>query len=131
MNCATALPSTNATTYGIDLSAKDETSSGLVSEFTLTSVKRPPYSRSSFSRTGPSGLQGPHQGAQKSTSTGTSIEASMTSRSNEDSVVSIMTFPPVPYRARKGRCVSERRAGIRVGRAHEPRQDSSYLPDNG
>jgi hypothetical protein len=38
-------------------------------------------------------LQGPHHGAQKSTSTGTSIEGSITSRSNEDKVASIIVFP--------------------------------------
>src|SRR4051812_37669067 len=72
------------------LRLNEDTSSGLVSEFTFTSLKRPPYSRSSFSRSGPSALHGPHHGAQKSTSTGTSIEASMTSRSKEERVASIM-----------------------------------------
>src|SRR5688572_22597034 len=96
MNCATALPSTNATVYGIERRLKEAASSGLVSEFTFTSFHRPPYSRSRRSSNGPSTLQGPHHGAQKSTSTGTSIEDSITSRSNEDRVASIIAFPRVP-----------------------------------
>src|SRR3954468_9619488 len=76
----------------MDFRLNDATSSGLVSAFTFTSLNRPPYSRSSFSISGPSDLQGPHQGAQKSTMTGTSMEASITSRSNEDNVASIMGF---------------------------------------
>jgi hypothetical protein len=39
---------------------------------------------------GPSDLQGPHQGAQKSTSTGTFIEAATTSASKFSTVTSIM-----------------------------------------
>src|SRR5258706_16211354 len=93
MNCATALPSTKATAYGIERKLNDDASSGFVSELTFTSFQRPPYSRSSFSSSGPSTLHGPHHGAQKSTSTGTSIEGSITSRSNEDKVASIIVFP--------------------------------------
>ena len=60
------------------------------SELILASLKRPAYSASTFSSTGPSDLQGPHQGAQKSTSTGTLCEASMTSVSKLARVTSIM-----------------------------------------
>ena len=60
------------------------------SESILTSLKRPSYAVSSFSSTGPSDLQGPHQGAQKSTSTGTLIEAATTSASKFSRVTSIM-----------------------------------------
>ena len=51
------------------------------SESILASLKRPAYSASSFPAPGPSDLQGPHHGAQKSTSTGTVIEAATTSAS--------------------------------------------------
>jgi len=64
------------------------------SESILTSLKRPAYSVSSFSRMGPSDLQGPHQGAQKSTSTGIFIEAATTSASKFSTVTSIMVFGP-------------------------------------
>src|SRR5262249_22166489 len=78
-----------------------------VSELTFTSLKRPPYSRSRRSMSGPSTLQGSHHGAQKSTTTGTSMEASMTSRSNDDRVVSIMDLtPPARIDARALRAVS-------------------------
>src|SRR6478672_2132269 len=127
MNCATALPSTNATAYGMDLRLNDATSSGLVSAFTLTSLKRPPYSRSSFSISGPSTLQGPHQGAQKSTITGTSMEASITSRSNEDSVASIMGFPSLMDREGAGALGSGAASVNVVGHTHDYSRDSSYL----
>src|SRR6185436_4340083 len=44
-----------------------------------SSRNRPEYSVASFSRIGPSARHGPHQGAQKSTTTGTALEASRTS----------------------------------------------------
>src|ERR1700739_90981 len=47
--------------------------------FTLTRRTAPLASVTAFSSAGPSCLQGPHQGAQKSTMTGTSREASRTS----------------------------------------------------
>ena len=43
---------------------------GWSSMFILTSVTLPPESATAFSSAGPSCLQGPHHGAQKSTSTG-------------------------------------------------------------
>src|SRR3954451_569815 len=94
----------------MDFRLNDATSSGLVSALTLTSLKRPPYSRSSRSISGPSILHGPHHGAQKSTMTGTSIEASITSRSNDDSVASIIwdALRPRSERATTG--------GVRAGR---------------
>src|SRR5690349_18668320 len=126
MNWATALPSTNATEWGIDWRLKELTSSGFVSEFTFTSRKRPPYSRSSRSRSGPSALHGPHQGAQKSTSTGTSMEASITSRSKDDSVASIIAFSLSDDRCAGPDRVRADRAGNAVRRAQPPPQDSSY-----
>ena len=65
------------------------------SELILASLKAPPYSVSSFSRMGPIALQGPHQGAQKSTSTGWVMEAATTSCSKFSMVMSIMAGCPL------------------------------------
>src|SRR5215468_8161429 len=53
--------------------------SGFSSILTLTIRTAPLAARTVFSRIGPSCLQGPHQGAQKSTITGASNEPSTTS----------------------------------------------------
>ena len=65
---------------------------GSSSTLILASVKRPAYSVSSFSSTGISCLHGPHQGAQKSTSTGVVCEATITSDSKFSVVMSIMAW---------------------------------------
>src|ERR1700733_245851 len=57
---------------------------------TLTRRTAPLASLTTFSSAGPSCLQGPHQGAQKSTITGTSRDASSTSAakvSSEESLI--------------------------------------------
>src|SRR5205814_6403698 len=51
---------------------------GFSSVFTFTISTRPPSAAISFSRSGPSTRQGPHQGAQKSTTTGRSAERAST-----------------------------------------------------
>ena len=53
--------------------------SGFSSMLSLTMRTAPLAPRTTFSRTGPNCLQGPHHGAQKSTMTGCSNEASTTS----------------------------------------------------
>src|ERR1700760_3048970 len=53
--------------------------SGFSSMLSLTILTAPLVARTVFSRIGPSCLQGPHQGAQKSTMTGASNEPSTTS----------------------------------------------------
>src|SRR5690348_14634991 len=50
-----------------------------LSQSVMSCVNAPPYSPASFSRIGPSVLHGPHQVAQKSTSTGVVSEACSTS----------------------------------------------------
>src|SRR5690606_7355633 len=65
--------------------------SGLSAELTLTSMTRPANSAATFSMIGPSVRQGPHHGAQKSTTTGCAFEASRTSGSNVAVVTSIGT----------------------------------------
>src|ERR1700761_8756977 len=56
----------------------------------LTSLTAPLAALTAFSMIGVSCLQGPHQGAQKSTMTGTSIDASITSVMKASVVVSLM-----------------------------------------
>src|SRR4029453_1865231 len=60
----------------------------------LTSLTLPFCARTAFSSNGVSCLHGPHQGAQKSTSTGTVREASITSLAKVAVVASLMTSLP-------------------------------------
>src|SRR6266498_714342 len=64
-------------------------SSWFASTSTLTSSNSPARDSASRSSTGPSMRQGPHQAAQKSTTTGSSCERSMTSRSKLSGVTFI------------------------------------------
>ena len=59
--------------------------------FILTSLTAPLAAFTTFSRIGVSCLQGPHQGAQKSTSTGWRLDSSMTSFMKVCVVVSFTT----------------------------------------
>src|SRR5690606_29706891 len=90
-NCAAGRPSLNAITFGIERMLNAPAISGLSSELTLTSLTLPANSAATFSMIGPSMRQGPHHGAQKSTTTGCAFEASRTSRSNVAVVTSIGT----------------------------------------
>src|ERR1700677_4790485 len=56
---------------------------------TLTSSTSPAVSSTTFSRIGPSVKQGPHQGAQRATTTGTSADRYITSSPNVRSVTSV------------------------------------------
>ena len=76
-------------TFGIERMLNACDSSGFSSELTLTSLTRPPKASATLSSVGPSARHGPHQGAQKSTTTGTVFEASMTSRSKVAVVTSM------------------------------------------
>src|SRR5215510_2627668 len=62
----------------------------------LTSRTLPFCARTTFSRMGVSCLQGPHQGAQKSTRTGTWREASSTSLAKLATVAFLTTSPAAP-----------------------------------
>lgn len=64
-------------------------SSGFSSELTFTTLTLPAYWAPTFSRIGVSARHGPHQGAQKSITTGMPIEASITSASKVAVVTSI------------------------------------------
>src|ERR1700679_430806 len=64
--------------------------------FTLTSFTAPFASFTTFSSAGPSCLHGPHHGAQKSTMTGTSREASSTSAAKVSMELSLIWGPEAP-----------------------------------
>src|SRR5579864_7307951 len=64
--------------------------SGLSSMLSLTMRTAPLAARTAFSRIGPSCLQGPHHGAQKSTTTGCSNDASTTSAIKVSVVTSLI-----------------------------------------
>src|SRR5690606_5342907 len=88
-NCAAGRPSLNAITFGIERIPYAAASSGFSSEFTFTTFTRPAKSRATFSMIGVNMRHGPHHGAQKSTTTGWVLEASMTSCSKVAVVTSI------------------------------------------
>src|SRR5262245_1777633 len=91
MKPSTGLPSWKANTAGIDCTPICPGICGCSSIFSLTSLTAPLAARTAFSRIGVSWRQGPHQGAQKSTSTGTSREASTTSPMKSLVVVFLMS----------------------------------------
>ena len=105
MKPSTGLPSWKANTAGIDCTAIWPGICGCSSILSLTSLMAPFAARTAFSRIGVSWRQGPHQGAQKSTTTGTSREASMTSRMKSLVVVFLISSAsgvPVPPCFRMG-----------------------------
>src|SRR6185437_6796788 len=69
------------------------------SMFTFTSFTAPPAATTAASSAGPSCLQGPHQGAQKSTITGTVRLASSTSAANVSSPESLICGLAAPSAA--------------------------------
>ena len=93
MKPSTGCPSLKAMTAGIDWMPSWPGIDGWSSMFILTSLTLPPAARTAFSSTGVSCLQGPHHGAQKSTSTGCCRDSRMTSAAKSAVVVSLMTSP--------------------------------------
>src|SRR3954447_11926345 len=89
MNSETTRPSLNAFTAGIDWIWKAREIDGLASVSSLARTTSPSRAAASCSRTGPSARHGPHHSAQKSTTTGTSLDRSTTSRSKSCSVTSM------------------------------------------
>ena len=83
-------PLTKAITAGIDWMPIWPGIAGCSSMFILTSLTLPLAALTTFSSTGVSCLQGPHHGAQKSTSTGWRFDSSMTSLTKLWVVVSLM-----------------------------------------
>ncbi len=73
MNWSTTWPLWMAKTAGIDCTAKVWATRGFSSTLTLASATAPLVSATAFSSIGPSVLHGPHQGAHRSTTTGTVV----------------------------------------------------------
>ena len=71
MNWSTTCPLLMAKTAGMDWTAKVWAMRGFSSTLTLTNSTAPPVSPTAFSSMGPRVVQGPHQGAHRSTITGT------------------------------------------------------------
>ena len=86
---STILPSSIAKTAGIDCTLKAWAICGFASTSTLASSTAPPVSSTTFSMIGPSVLHGPHHSAQRSTTTGTVIDRSITAVANVASVTSV------------------------------------------
>ncbi len=84
-------PLTKAMTAGIDWMPICPAMSGYLSMSIFASFTLPLAARTAFSRTGVSCLQGPHQVAQKSTSTGWCLESSMTSFMKDCVVTSLIS----------------------------------------
>ncbi len=89
MKPSTGWPFLKAMTAGIDWMPSWPAIAGCSSMFILTSFTRPPAAATTFSSAGWSCLQGPHQGAQKSTSTGCLRDSWMTSAVKLAVVVSL------------------------------------------
>ena len=90
MKPSTGWPPTKAKTAGIDCTRICAAIRWFWSTSILTSRTLPLASVTAFSSAGVSVLHGPHQGAQKSTITGTSTDASITSAMKVASVPSLI-----------------------------------------
>ena len=101
MKPSTTLPSRMAKTAGIDCTWKVAETWGFSSTFTLASSTAPSVAATTRSRMGPRVLHGPHQGAQRSTTTGTVAERTRTSCSKVASVTSDMARDPIPVLRRR------------------------------
>ena len=88
---STGRPSTKAKTAGIDWTRSWPANCGCWSISIFTSFTFPRAAVTARSMAGPNCLQGPHQGAQKSTMTGVSREASITSAMKPVSVPSLIS----------------------------------------
>ena len=88
-NSSMTLPSLKSFTAGIDITPNLDAASWLSSVAAFATINFPSYSFAIFSRVGPNIMQGPHQLAQKSTSTGVVEDFSITSDSKFASVTLI------------------------------------------
>src|SRR5918994_4680047 len=93
MKPSSGWPFEKAMTAGMDWMPSWPGICGCSSMFILTSFTLPPAALTAFSSTGVSCLHGPHQGAQKSTSTGCFIDSVITSWRKVAVVVSLMRSP--------------------------------------
>lgn len=100
-NPSTTCPSLRAYTAGIDWTWNIEAILGFSSTLTLTRSTCPSVAATTRSRIGPSVRQGPHHGAQRSTTTGTSRDRVSTSCSKFASVTSVIGLDPTRWRPRR------------------------------
>src|SRR5262249_34746909 len=103
-------------TAGMLRTSKRLAARGASSTFTFARAKAPPASSASRSSTGPRARQGPHQGAQKSTTTGSSAERSRTARSKSASPTSLTAALAMHFTVPE--CAAR---GKRAEAAHRPR----------
>src|SRR4029078_1278097 len=89
----TRAPSLNRIIVGIETTWKSRAVAGFASTSILATVNCPAFSPAISSSTGAIILHGPHQVAQKSTSTGVLLDS--TSLENESSVTTTVAFPAV------------------------------------
>ena len=114
MKPSTGWPLSKANTAGIDWMRSCCAISGFSSILTLTSATLPPASLTVLSRIGASCLQGPHQGAQKSTITGVWCDASITSAAKLSVVASFgCPAPPAAWPMRASIPVCSRLESVR------------------
>ena len=99
MKPSTGWPFWKAMIAGIDWMPSWPAIWGCSSMFIFTSFTLPPAAFTTFSSTGVSCLQGPHQGAQKSTSTGRFIDSAITSWRKPAVVVSETRVSPLGWPA--------------------------------
>ena len=92
MNSSTTWPSRNAFTAGMPRIPKLAASEVFWSTSTLASSSSPSRFATAASSAGPSARHGPHHSAQKSTTTGTSRERSITRASKSLSLTSKVTL---------------------------------------
>ena len=95
MNWSTTWPPLMAKTAGMDWTAKLWATRGFSSTLTLASSTAPSVAATARSSMGPSVLHGPHQGAHRSTMTGTVMLRVSTASWKVWSVTSIDTTLPV------------------------------------
>ena len=112
-------------TVGMDCTAAAAAIRWLASTSIVASTKRPPYSPASRSSTGDSCLQGSHQVAQKSTTTGTVRLRSSTSAWKLASVTSTTSPPPSGAPAAPGAAGLDGPGG-RLRAASAPRSTAPY-----
>ena len=116
-NSATTRPSRNPFTAGIPCTRYVAAKLWFASTSTFANATAPSLLSISRSRTGASAWHGPHQSAQKSTTTGSSCERSRTSCSNVSSVTSIASAMASGCQRRR-----RRRSRPRARRARRPRR---------
>src|SRR3990172_7854495 len=104
---------------------------GLASTSTLTTSTEPSYFAASFSISGATILHGPHQAAQKSTTTGRSdLRTSSSKFASVATLISAMGFGPFPLCALAGD-VLDQSVGLEDARVREAGEDRAAVAPAG